>query len=394
MIKRLFLLVSTFISVVVNAQTHVYIIGDSTTEIWKSPKWYPCMGWGARLQYFFDSEKVIVDDRAVGGRSSQTFYDRHWPEVLADLESGDYLFVCFGANDSNKNAYAYVTLDDFHMYIGKYCEEAREKGAIPVLLSTINANAWGSSGYRNNTYGTYPQAMEKAAIAYETPFIDLNTFGAEISMMVGKEYNTYYRYNNYYPGEYPNYPDGIKDNIHLQETGAIDFCRYITEEIENSSDDRLQLLADATKPRYMVTFDADNDSMYTSISRSATFPEGINVTLKSYGVDSTKSCQWINENGEIVSDSNIHVYVMEDHEEHFTALYNTTPVSQISSDNFKILSDRIIFFDNQKHTLNIRTFEGRLVTSVSTQSCHPFCLPTGVYVLTIDGTKSTKIMIK
>lgn len=236
--------------------------------------------------------------------------------------------------------------------------------------------------------------MEEAAEINDTPYFDLNTFGSMLTVEVGREYNTYYRYNNYKVGEYENYPDGIKDNIHLQETGAIDFSRYIVEEIEKSDDERLKPLAEATKPRYNVTFDADNDSMYTSISRSATFPEGIKVTLKSYGVDSTKTCYWINDKGEVISEKHIGIYVMQDHDEHFTAIYNSSDVSQLSADNFKIFTDRVIFTDDQIHSVKIHNLLGHEMTAVSTRNVYQFNLPLGVYILTIDDNKSTKIVIK
>lgn len=236
--------------------------------------------------------------------------------------------------------------------------------------------------------------MKNASEILDTPFFDLYTFGFNLSMEVGREYNTYYRYNSYFPGEYEAFYEGIYDEVHIQETGATDFCRFIVEEIEKSSDERLKLLADATKPRYNVTFDADNDSMYTSISRSATFPEGINVTLKSYGVDSTKKCHWINGNDEIISENNIFVYVMKDHDEHFTAIYSQSSAKQIPLDNFRVLSNRIIFLDDLIHTVRIYSLSGYEMTSVSTQSNYEFNLHSGIYVLTIDGEKSTKIMIK
>lgn len=188
-----------------------------------------------------------------------------------------------------------------------------------------------------------------------------------------------------------NYPEGKDDNVHLQETGATDFSRYIVEEIEKSNDERLRLLAESTTPRYNVTFDVDKDSMASSISRSATFPEGINVTLKSYGVDKNIKCIWKNENGEMISKSHVYVYVMQNHDEHFVAIYDD-PIK--SADDYKIFKDMIVFYDNEVHTISIYTFNGSYVTSASTKYNYPFNLQRGAYILTIDGNKSTKIMIE
>lgn len=393
MLKRLLISVCLFVSAFANAQTHVFIIGDSTTENW-GPSWYPCMGWGAVFQHFFDSSKVVVDNRGVGGTTTKSYYNEYWSDVIADINNGDYLFISFGANDSNTYATWCTTTDEFIDYLGIFCSAAREKGATPVLLSTVNQNSWSAQGFLKESYGAHPKAMCQAAEKYDTPFFDLYNFGYNLSVEQGEEYNTFYRHNNYKPGEYENYVDGKEDNVHLQETGATDYARYIVEEIEKSSDERLKVLAEATTPRYDVTFEADDDDLVSSISRSATFPEGINVTLKSYGVDENNKCFWINSSGDVVSQNNLYVYVMQNHDEHFTAVYNDSSVWNKTSDNFKVLADRIVFMDNEIHTVSIYTFSGNEVTSASTQYNYSFNLSAGTYILTIDGNKSTKIVIK
>ena len=393
MIKHLFLVFCIFVGTVVSAQTRVFLIGDSTTETWGTG-FYPCNGWGSVLQYFFDREKVVVENRAVGGSTTKSFYNEHWSKVISDINKGDYLFISFGANDSNTFWTYCTTTAEFIDYVGIFCNAAREKGATPVLLSTVNRNSWASEYKLNSSYGQHPQAMKEAAEKYDMPFFDLYTFGFNLSEEVGKEYNTFYRHNNYRAGEYDNYPEGKEDNVHLQETGATDFSRYIVEEIEKSKDERLRLLAESTAPRYNVTFEADNDSLMTSISRSATFPEGINVTLKSYGVDKNKMCIWKNDNGMLISKSNVYVYVMQNHDEHFIAVHDDISVPLKSVDDYKIFKDMIVFYDNDVHTISIYAFNGSYVTSASTKYNYPFNLQKGIYILTIDGNKSTKIIIE
>lgn len=393
MVKRLILAIFTLLlSANISAQTRVFIIGDSTTETW-GLNWYPCMGWGAIFQHFFDRDKVVVDNRGVGGTTTKSYYNEHWAGVIDDINEGDYLFMSFGANDSNTYAKYCTTTEEFIDYIGIFCKAARDRGATPVLLSTVNQNSWRSNGILESSYGAHPQAMRDAAEKYDTPFFDLYSFGFDLSQGVGEEYNTFYRHNNYKAGEYVNYPKGKEDHVHLQETGATDFARYIVESIEKSSDERLKVLADATTPRYAVTFETDKESIATSISRSATFPEGINVTLKSYGRGG-KKCVWLDNEGRVISKDHVYVYVMKDHDEHFIATYNDTSVNQNSSFYFRILSDKIIFTDGLTHTVDIYSFSGSMVTSASTQYNFRFNLLPGTYILTVDGKISTKFMIK
>lgn len=85
---------------------------------------------------------------------------------------------------------------------------------------------------------------------------------------------------------------------------------------------------------------------------------------------------------------------MQNHDEHFKAIYNDTSVLQNHSDDFKIYKDKIVFYDNEIHTVSIITFDGRFVTSVSTKYNYSFNLHKGAYILTIDGNISTKIMME
>ena len=38
-------------------------------------------GWGYYEHEFFDANKITVENQALGGMSSRTFYNRLWPDV-------------------------------------------------------------------------------------------------------------------------------------------------------------------------------------------------------------------------------------------------------------------------------------------------------------------------
>lgn len=66
-----------------------------------------------------------------------------------------------------------------------------------------------------------------------------------------------------------------------------------------------------------------------------------------------KKSYWINDKGVVMSDDYLYTYVMQDHDEHFTAVYDKSSVKQIATDNFNVLSDRIMFKDDNTHTIYI-----------------------------------------
>src|SRR5712692_8258378 len=75
-----------------SAAATIHTIGDSTVAVWPS-RYYPKSGWGQDLQFFFDSSAVLIDDQAVSGSSSKSFYDNNWATVKDTLQSGDFVTI-------------------------------------------------------------------------------------------------------------------------------------------------------------------------------------------------------------------------------------------------------------------------------------------------------------
>lgn len=57
-------------------------------------------GWGCFLDSYFDPGKITVENHALGGTSSRTFYERLWPDVLAGVRKGDWVIIELGHNDN------------------------------------------------------------------------------------------------------------------------------------------------------------------------------------------------------------------------------------------------------------------------------------------------------
>src|SRR5687768_12356864 len=79
----------------------VYLIGDSTIAD-KRPGAFPETGWGTPFKTFFDSS-VVVDNRAMNGRSTRSFIsENRWQPIVDALKEGDYVFIQFGHNDESR----------------------------------------------------------------------------------------------------------------------------------------------------------------------------------------------------------------------------------------------------------------------------------------------------
>ena len=200
----------------------VYFIGDSTVRHGvkgdgsEEARW----GWGAMTNTLFNTDKVNLDNRALGGMSSRTFYNQLWPCVIDDIKKGDYLFIQFGHNDGGSsytgprgkssirgNGEETVTAEEngrtetvhsFGWYIRAYITEAQAKGATVFVCSLIPRNNWnnGAMGRNTNDYALWAKEAAEQTGAY---FIPLNDLCADFYTSVGQEKTTgfYYPANDY-----------------------------------------------------------------------------------------------------------------------------------------------------------------------------------------------------
>ena len=188
----------------------LFIIGDSTVRngegIGTGGQW----GWGDILAPYFETNRLNVVNRALGGTSSRTFYRDLWPAVRAMLKPGDFVIMQFGHNDSspvNDTSRARGTIKgigeeteaitnlltkqeevvhSFGWYERKIISEAREKGATPMVCSLIPRNNWRNGRVVRNTKD-YAGWAEQVAKSENAPFIDLNNIIAADYDGLGQE---------------------------------------------------------------------------------------------------------------------------------------------------------------------------------------------------------------
>jgi len=241
--KKTLTLLTALVSMAVGARAATaYLIGDSTVSVYSST-YFPRMGWGQVFQNSFKST-LVVSDKALSGRSSKSFYDEGaWTPIKSALKSGDYVFIQFGHNDektaTNLHTDPYTT---YQQYLTIYINDARAKGAIPILVTPVERNSW-SGGVVKATHGTYPAAMRALAASKGTPLIDLTAGSTAKYNSQGQTYTTYSIFMNLTAGQYPNYPSGNTDNTHFQQNGANIIASLVAGAVRSSSNAQLKVLA-------------------------------------------------------------------------------------------------------------------------------------------------------
>lgn len=172
----------------------LFIVGDSTV---KSNA--PMRGWGQDLNVFFDTSKINVVNRAIGGRSSRTFQNEgRWDKVLAELKPGDFIIIQFGHNDVGRyddpaakerpslhgegDETAEVTkangtkeiVHTFGWYLRKYGNDAKAKGAKVIFCSMVPHKDWANGKIVRKESETFVKWTANAAKVSGAAFINLN----------------------------------------------------------------------------------------------------------------------------------------------------------------------------------------------------------------------------
>lgn len=207
----------------------IYLAGDSTMQSYNESE-TPMRGWGQYLGRFFD-EDVKVVNKAIGGRSTKTFINENrWQGIVDELQKGDWVFIQFGHNDNSSKPERHTTPEDYRINLRKFVNEVRTKKANPVLLTSITMRRFDEQGKVNTAIGPYPDITREVASEMKVPLIDLNRKTGDYVQALGEE-EAKKLYMWLEPGDHPKYPDGLKDDTHMQQLGALKVAELAVEGI-------------------------------------------------------------------------------------------------------------------------------------------------------------------
>lgn len=209
----------------------LYLAGDSTMSNYKS-SFYPRMGWGQVFGRWFGSGAAVCN-AAASGRSSKSFIaERRLSAIWSRIRPGDYLFIQFGHNDQKEDEARHTDPNTSYVeHLRQYVDGARTRGALPVLITSVQRRSFDEQGCFADTHGEYPTAMKRLAAELEVPLIDLAEKSRRLFESLGAE-RTKALLLWLQPGEQANYPDGVTDDTHFSEAGAIAIARLVVEGIK------------------------------------------------------------------------------------------------------------------------------------------------------------------
>lgn len=210
----------------------IYTIGDSTMAD-KKPEVYPETGW---CQVFPEllKEHITLKNHAVNGRSTKSFIDEgRWQALLDSLGQGDYVFIQFGHNDQkaeDPSRYG-AARTGYLRNLEKFVAETRQKGATPVLFTSIVRRKFDETGTLTDTHGEYPEVVREIASAFQVTLIDLEQLTKRLVEDTGVEASkAIYLWTE--PAE--RFPNGRQDDTHLSLEGARQVAWMAGEEMKRN----------------------------------------------------------------------------------------------------------------------------------------------------------------
>jgi len=188
----------------------LFLIGDSTVRNGHGDGANGQWGWGEPLVDLFDTSKINVVNRAIGGLSSRTYLTQgHWDIVLKMIKPGDFVIMQFGHNDGgplddlarargslkgtgdetrevdNPITRQHEVVHTYGWYLRRFIADTRAKGATPIVCSPIPRKLWKDGKIERAT--DYPVWARQVADAEHTPFLDLHERIAERYDALGPE---------------------------------------------------------------------------------------------------------------------------------------------------------------------------------------------------------------
>ena len=218
----------------------LFLVGNSTMRTGtlgngNNGQW----GWGFFAHQYFNEDRITVENHALGGTSSRTFYKQLWPAVREGIRPGDWVIIELGHNDNGpydsgrarasipgigkdslivtiKETGVVDTVYSYGEYMRRFIRDVRVRGGHPVLCSLTPRNSWEPDGTITRKTESFTRWQKEICAELDVPFIDLEGTTAQKFECFGAWKTSYHFY---------------LDKIHSSEFGARNNARSAAEAI-------------------------------------------------------------------------------------------------------------------------------------------------------------------
>jgi lysophospholipase L1-like esterase len=206
--------------------TTVFLAGDSTVTDQTSEPW---SSWGQMLPRFFGPD-VAVANHAESGESLRSFVAERRLEKIFDLiRPGDYLFLQFAHNDQKLGS----DTGFYETTLRSVMTDTRRRGAIPVLVTSMQRRRFDTRGAIVNSLEGFPEAMRRVARQEGAALIDLTAMSQRFFEALGPE-GSKRAFVHYPAATFPGQAAELKDDTHVNAYGAYELARAVIEGIRSA----------------------------------------------------------------------------------------------------------------------------------------------------------------
>ena len=271
-------------------------------------------GWGFYAHQYFDARRITVENQALGGTSSRTFYTQLWPDVKRGIREGDWVVIELGHNDNgpfdsgrcratirgtSATDSVVVTLKEgphkgeqetvysYGEYLRRFVRETRALGAHPILMSLTprkrtneTTGRWEPVRVADN-FGLWARQV---AEELDVPFVDLNERSCQKYEQMSSWKLNYHFY---------------LDNIHTSLFGAMLNARSAAEGIAACTHPDIRLLQGM-----MTGVELPVTEVRREAGKPVVFITG-DSTVKNTDRDSTGMWGWGSQAGRIIDSERV-----------------------------------------------------------------------------------------
>ena len=206
----------------------IFLAGNSTVV---DQAQEPFSAWGQMIPRFFKAENVVFANHAESGETIKSFVtEKRLDKVMSQMKAGDYFFIEFAHNDQ-KTGNGIEANTTYKEYLQLFINKTREKGAIPVLVTSMHRRNFDSTNHIINTLGQFPEAMRAVAKQENVALIDLNEMSKTLWEALGVE-NSKKAFVHYKANTFEGQSKDLADNTHFNNYGAYQLAKCIIEGIK------------------------------------------------------------------------------------------------------------------------------------------------------------------
>jgi lysophospholipase L1-like esterase len=201
----------------------VFLIGDSTVC---DQSREPYNSWGQMITRFFKPVVAVANHAESGESIAGALGKGRFDKIWSQIRKGDYLFVQFGHNDMKSTATN--ALEIYTADLRRIVDEARRRGASPVLCTSVSRRTFNDDGKITNSFGGYTDAARLVAKEMSVPLIDLQAMGAAFYESMGPD------------GSHRAFAN-LRENTHHNDYGSYEIAQCVLQGIRQN---KLELAAD------------------------------------------------------------------------------------------------------------------------------------------------------